>query len=222
MISPAPVSFGDNYEGAKAEAEFLKALMAASKEAAQYAKEHYGNDIGVSVSESKWQEWRKNEDARRERGERGLRFHERRMRYPFRQLTGSDIRDCLESAVAWHGEPPTTVASKDKEIELLRYTLAESERLKSLGPYQAERFSHRRFKGHLMAIKIKPSHEGRLHEKEGVPKGKPIPAKKLAAAENSKSSAERKEAQFAENAKGWHHGGAAKEVTKRLNARGKR
>ena len=73
-----------------------------------------------------------------------------------------------------------------------------------------------------MAIKIKPSHEGRLHEKEGVPKGKPIPAKKLAAAENSKSYAERKEAQFAENAKGWHHGGAAKEVTKRLNARDKR
>jgi hypothetical protein len=70
-----------------------------------------------------------------------------------------------------------------------------------------------------MAIDIKPSHKGRLHEKLGVPQGKPIPAKKLQAAKDSSSPAERKEANFAINERKWNHGGAAKEVTKRLNAR---
>ncbi len=55
-------------------------------------------------------------------------------------------------------------------------------------------------------IKIKASRKGLLHEKLGVAKGKKIPAKKLAAALNSKSPAERKEANFARNAKKWNHG----------------
>lgn len=54
-------------------------------------------------------------------------------------------------------------------------------------------------------IAIKPSHEGLLHEKLGIPQGESIPAKKLSKAENSQSPALRKEATFAENAKHWHH-----------------
>ena len=74
-----------------------------------------------------------------------------------------------------------------------------------------------------MAINIKPSHKGRLHEKLGVPKDKPIPAGKLAKAEHSKSPALRKEAQFAETAKHFKHTtGAGRELEKRLNARDKR
>lgn len=56
-----------------------------------------------------------------------------------------------------------------------------------------------------MAIKIKPSRKGLLHEKLGVPQGDTIPAQKIAKAERSRSPALRKEAQFAENAKHFHH-----------------
>jgi hypothetical protein len=56
-----------------------------------------------------------------------------------------------------------------------------------------------------MTIKIKPSHKGELHKELGVKPGKKIPEKKLAAAEHSKSPKERKQAQFAENAKKWSH-----------------
>jgi hypothetical protein len=59
-----------------------------------------------------------------------------------------------------------------------------------------------------MAIHIKPSHKGRLHRALGVPEGQPIPAAKVAAAKRSSSAAVRKEATFAQNAKGWHHGGS--------------
>ncbi len=52
-------------------------------------------------------------------------------------------------------------------------------------------------------IGIKPSHKGLLHAKLGVPQGQPIPAAKLAAAKNSPNPATRKQAVFAENAKGW-------------------
>jgi hypothetical protein len=58
----------------------------------------------------------------------------------------------------------------------------------------------------LTSFGIKPSHKGLLHKKLGVPQGKPIPAKKLAAAKNSKSPALRKEANFAINAKKFKHG----------------
>lgn len=57
-----------------------------------------------------------------------------------------------------------------------------------------------------MAIEIKPSHKGLLHKSLGVPQGKKIPAKKLAAAKNSPDAATRKRATFAENAKKWVHG----------------
>lgn len=56
-----------------------------------------------------------------------------------------------------------------------------------------------------MAIKIKASRKGLLHKKLGVPKGETIPPGKLREALNSASSATRKEAQFAENAKSWSH-----------------
>jgi hypothetical protein len=55
----------------------------------------------------------------------------------------------------------------------------------------------------MTTIRIKPSHKGLLHKKLGVAQGKPIPAAKVEKAENSKSPALRKEAQFAENAKKW-------------------
>lgn len=58
-------------------------------------------------------------------------------------------------------------------------------------------------------INIKPSRKGLLHEKLGVPQGKPIPAGKLATAKQSKSPALRKEATFAENTKGFSHSGTA-------------
>ena len=54
-------------------------------------------------------------------------------------------------------------------------------------------------------IHIKPSHEGKLHEKLGVPAGEKIPEAKLAKAKNSDSAALRKEATFAENAKHFQH-----------------
>jgi hypothetical protein len=57
-----------------------------------------------------------------------------------------------------------------------------------------------------MAIHIKKSHEGLLHEDLGVAKDKPIPAKKLAKAEKSENPKVKKRAVFAENAKHWHHG----------------
>lgn len=52
-------------------------------------------------------------------------------------------------------------------------------------------------------IHIKASHKGRLHEKLGIPEGEPIPESRIKAAERSGSPAERKEAQFADNAKKW-------------------
>ncbi len=54
-------------------------------------------------------------------------------------------------------------------------------------------------------IHIKASHKGKLHRALGVPQDEPIPAKRLRAALHSKSPAIRKEANFAENAKDWHH-----------------
>lgn len=59
----------------------------------------------------------------------------------------------------------------------------------------------------MSGIAIKPQNRGKLHAKLGVPQDKPIPAAKLAKATHSKSPAERKEANFAETAKGWNHAG---------------
>ena len=56
-----------------------------------------------------------------------------------------------------------------------------------------------------MTIRIKPSHQGRLHRALGVKPGQKIPAKALMHAEHSKSARVRKEAVFAENAKHWNH-----------------
>lgn len=54
-------------------------------------------------------------------------------------------------------------------------------------------------------IHIKPSHRGLLHKNLGVPAGHPIPAAKLESALHSSSTAVRKRANFARNAKSWHH-----------------
>ena len=54
-------------------------------------------------------------------------------------------------------------------------------------------------------IHIKPSHKGLLHKNLHVPQGQPIPEKKLSHALSSDNEAVRKRAQFAENAKHFHH-----------------
>lgn len=54
-------------------------------------------------------------------------------------------------------------------------------------------------------IHIKSENRGKLHAKLGVPEGKKIPEAKLEKAKHSSSAAERKEANFAVNAKKFHH-----------------
>lgn len=56
-----------------------------------------------------------------------------------------------------------------------------------------------------MTIKIKKSHEGKLHKALGVPAGQPIPLGKIEKAAHSKSPSLRKEAQFALNARSFKH-----------------
>ena len=70
-------------------------------------------------------------------------------------------------------------------------------------------------------IHIKPSHKGRLHAALGVPQGKPIPEAKLQGALHSSNPATRKQAQFAENAKGFHHGSHAEAVRHAMKGHGK-
>ena len=48
--------------------------------------------------------------------------------------------------------------------------------------------------------------KGALHRQMGISQDEPIPAKKLAKAANSDDETLRKRAQFAINAKKWHHG----------------
>lgn len=66
-----------------------------------------------------------------------------------------------------------------------------------------------------MAIHIKKSHKGLLHQDLGVPQGEPIPEAKIAAAEHSEDPAVRKRAVFAENAKHFHHSGRPASVVPR-------
>ena len=56
-----------------------------------------------------------------------------------------------------------------------------------------------------MAIHIKASHKGLLHKKLGVKQGKKIPLSSLVRAKHSSSGAEKEEANFAINARKWHH-----------------
>lgn len=56
-----------------------------------------------------------------------------------------------------------------------------------------------------MAIRIKKSHEGKLHRALGVPAGQTIPLGKIERAAHSKSPSLRKEAQFALNARKFKH-----------------
>lgn len=55
-----------------------------------------------------------------------------------------------------------------------------------------------------MAIRIKKSHEGKLHRALGVPANQQIPLGKIERAAHSKSPSLRKEAQFALNARKWN------------------
>ena len=56
-----------------------------------------------------------------------------------------------------------------------------------------------------MAIHINPANRGKLHEALGVSKDKKIPEAKLEKAAHSNNPALRKRAQFALNARKWHH-----------------
>jgi hypothetical protein len=66
-----------------------------------------------------------------------------------------------------------------------------------------------------MTIRIKPSHRGKLHGELGVPECKKIPEVKLEKSKRSSSPAERKRATFANNEKGWKHGGDHSGKTRR-------
>lgn len=59
--------------------------------------------------------------------------------------------------------------------------------------------------GTRKTIHLKKSHEGLLHRDLNVPAGQPIPAGRLEKALHATDPAERKRAQFAENAKHFHH-----------------
>lgn len=54
-------------------------------------------------------------------------------------------------------------------------------------------------------IHLNPKHKGLLHEELHVPQGQPIPDSKIKGAEHSSNPAERKRAQFADNAKKFKH-----------------
>lgn len=54
-----------------------------------------------------------------------------------------------------------------------------------------------------MAIQIKKSHQGRLHENLGVPEGRKIPLADLMKAKRSRSPEIRRQANFALNARKW-------------------
>ena len=54
-------------------------------------------------------------------------------------------------------------------------------------------------------IHIKPENEGKLHKSMGVPEGKKIPLAALEKKKNSPDAATRKRANFAINARSWHH-----------------
>lgn len=55
----------------------------------------------------------------------------------------------------------------------------------------------------MKSIKIK--HPGKLHRDLGIAEGQKIPERRITAALHSKNPALRKEANFARNAKKWHH-----------------
>jgi len=57
-----------------------------------------------------------------------------------------------------------------------------------------------------VAIEIKKSHQGRLHEDLGIAEGKRIPLADLMRAKRSKDPKVRRRATFAVNARKWKHG----------------
>lgn len=62
--------------------------------------------------------------------------------------------------------------------------------------------------------------KGELHKDLGVPQGEKIPAKKIEKATHSDNETLRKRAQFAENAKHWHHGKDGGEVPGKAKVEG--
>jgi hypothetical protein len=57
-----------------------------------------------------------------------------------------------------------------------------------------------------MSIHIKPSHEGRLHRATGTKAGKKVSLSDEEDLKEHGTPAEKKEANFAINARKWHHG----------------
>ena len=91
------------------------------------------------------------------------------------------------------------MASLEKEAEVLP--------VKTLPSFFASKAGNTRKVRDLtkIAIEIKKQNKGKLHAKLGVPEGKKIPVTKIEEAKHSKSPDERKEANFALNARKWNH-----------------
>ena len=70
-----------------------------------------------------------------------------------------------------------------------------------------------------MAIQINPAHKGLLHKKLGMKAGAPIPLATEEKAAHSSSPKERKEAQFAINARSWNKGGKKKKASSKMGPR---
>lgn len=68
-----------------------------------------------------------------------------------------------------------------------------------------------------MAIDIKPSHKGRFARDVGKKPGTPITSKDIQKGLHSSSPAERKRANFARNARKWHHGSGPKRASDRAS-----
>jgi hypothetical protein len=67
-----------------------------------------------------------------------------------------------------------------------------------------------------MAIEIKPSHKGRFHRDVGKKPGAKITSADIQKGLHSSNPAERKRANFARNARKWHHGSRGKSRAQKL------
>ena len=68
-----------------------------------------------------------------------------------------------------------------------------------------------------MAIHINPAHKGRFARDVGKKPGEKITSSDIEKGLHSKNPAERKRANFARNARKWHHGGKKSESTSRAD-----
>jgi len=70
-----------------------------------------------------------------------------------------------------------------------------------------------------MAINIKPSHEGRFHRDVGKSVDQPITEADIQQGLHSEDPAVRRRANFARNARKWHHGSNRERVKQKIKNR---